>query len=403
MDCLNTVYRGNQIQRTGNVGGGNYDYDFPGYTDAADEETEVAYDANGNEIFNLDKEIVAIRYNVLNLPDTIQFANGNRIVNYYFAGGEKSGSVSRTYLTPLSVPLDEVTDSKDPHKDVSESKAGNLVCKNGSLSHILFDGGYFSLSRNYGGSMTNPKIYTYIRDHLGSIRLVCEGNTGEVVQSLEYFPSGLIFRSMCFEWQPYRFTGKELITEHGLNRYDSKARIQDFQIPGFTTLDPLCENYYGISPYSYCAGNPVRYIDSTGRWIESLWDVASLTIGAKSFVENVRQGNVKASVVDGLGMLLDLGAVILPGVPGGAGVAIKTGRTADKTAETLKAMERGRQSEKRVLQEMRATKNTKREMTTLETGEDITVIPDIVTPKNIMEIKDVKIVIIQNKLGENGK
>lgn len=42
-------------------------------------------------------------------------------------------------------------------------------------------------------------------------------------------------------------------------------------------------------------------------------------------------------------------------------------------------------------------------MTTLETGEDITVIPDIVTPKNIMEIKDVKIVIIQNKLGENGK
>ncbi|WP_278585117.1 putative toxin [Coprobacter fastidiosus] len=183
-----------------------------------------------------------------------------------------------------------------------------------------------------------------------------------------------------------------MITEHGLNRYDSKARIQDFQIPGFTTLDLLCENYYGILPYAYCAGNPVRYVDPTGRWIESLWDVASLTIGAKSFVENVRQGNVKASVVDGLGMLVDLGAVILPGVPGGAGVAIKTGRTADKTAETLKAMERRRQSEKRALQEMRATKNTKREMTTLETGEDITVIPDIVTPKNIMEIKDVKIV-----------
>ncbi|RHS41124.1 hypothetical protein DWV37_15655 [Tannerella sp. AF04-6] len=64
---------------------------------------------------------------------------------------------------------------------------------------------------------------------------------------------------MCFEWQPYRFTGKELITEHGLNRYDSKARIQDFQIPGFTTLDPLCENYYGISPYAYCFNNPVRF------------------------------------------------------------------------------------------------------------------------------------------------
>lgn len=75
---------------------------------------------------------------------------------------------------------------------------------------------------------------------------------------------------MRFEWQPYRFTGKELITEHGLNRYDSKARIQDFQIPGFTTLDPLCENYYGISPYSYCAGNPVRYVDPDGRDLKGI-------------------------------------------------------------------------------------------------------------------------------------
>ena len=70
---------------------------------------------------------------------------------------------------------------------------------------------------------------------------------------------------MRFEWQPYRFTGKELITEHGLNRYDSKARIQDFQIPGFTTLDLLCENYYGISPYAYCFNNPIRFIDIDGR------------------------------------------------------------------------------------------------------------------------------------------
>ncbi|WP_455498822.1 hypothetical protein [Coprobacter sp.] len=41
--------------------------------------------------------------------------------------------------------------------------------------------------------------------------------------------------------------------------------MQEFQIPGFKSLDPLCEKYYSISPYVYCAGNPVGRIDPDGR------------------------------------------------------------------------------------------------------------------------------------------
>jgi hypothetical protein len=33
----------------------------------------------------------------------------------------------------------------------------------------------------------------------------------------------------------------------------------------FTTLDPLAEKYYAVSPYAYCANNPVRFIDITGE------------------------------------------------------------------------------------------------------------------------------------------
>ena len=29
-------------------------------------------------------------------------------------------------------------------------------------------------------------------------------------------------------------------------------------------VDPLAEKYYGISPYAYCAGDPVRYVDRDG-------------------------------------------------------------------------------------------------------------------------------------------
>jgi hypothetical protein len=37
----------------------------------------------------LDKNSVTIRYNILNLPETIQFGNGRQIINSYDAGGHK--------------------------------------------------------------------------------------------------------------------------------------------------------------------------------------------------------------------------------------------------------------------------------------------------------------------------
>ena len=43
----------------------------------------------------------------------------------------------------------------------------------------------------------------------------------------------------------------------------------------FTTIDPLCEKYYHLSPYSYCGGNPVNRIDLHGDSITIL-DMASI-------------------------------------------------------------------------------------------------------------------------------
>jgi hypothetical protein len=35
----------------------------------------------------------------------------------------------------------------------------------------------------------------------------------------------------------------------------------------FTSVDPMAEKYYNISPYAYCANNPVNYIDPHGDTI----------------------------------------------------------------------------------------------------------------------------------------
>jgi RHS repeat-associated protein len=64
--------------------------------------------------------------------------------------------------------------------------------------------------------------------------------------------------------QPYKYNGKELDRMHGLNMYDYGARMYSPVIGRFTTMDPLAEKYYNISPYAYCANNPVNAIDPTG-------------------------------------------------------------------------------------------------------------------------------------------
>ena len=64
--------------------------------------------------------------------------------------------------------------------------------------------------------------------------------------------------------QPYKFTGKELETTHGQCLYDFGARWLDPLLPRWTSTDPLAEAYYHVSPYAYCAGNPVSFVDPDG-------------------------------------------------------------------------------------------------------------------------------------------
>jgi RHS repeat-associated protein len=56
--------------------------------------------------------------------------------------------------------------------------------------------------------------------------------------------------------------------EHGANLYDFEARTYDPATGRFLSIDPMVEKYYSISPYAYCANNPVKFVDSDGRDIK---------------------------------------------------------------------------------------------------------------------------------------
>ena len=113
-------------------------------------------------------------------------------------------------------------------------------------------------------------FHYYIRDHQGNNRVVANYQ-GTIEQATHYYPyGGILSQSTNQGVQKYKYGGKELDLMHGLDMYDFGARRQDPETGMFTSMDPMCEKYYNISPYSYCAGNPVRYVDMDGKFIANI-------------------------------------------------------------------------------------------------------------------------------------
>ena len=115
------------------------------------------------------------------------------------------------------------------------------------------------------GYIASDTLHYYIKDCQGNVRSVVRQD-GAVVESNEYYPYGGLF-SATASVQPYKCSSKELDRTHGLDLYDSEARWYDSLLGRTTTMDPKAEKYYSISPYLWCAGNPVKNVDPSGRII----------------------------------------------------------------------------------------------------------------------------------------
>ena len=273
-DALNIQYTGNHVKKvsSGSLVSG-YDFGSMSYPDLSDASIEYYYDNNGNLIKNLDKGVVATRHNFLNLPDTIQFQNGNQIINSYLADGRKVKAVYKTYSTGIVVPQDAVYHGNAYYDVSTDEWDGHYMYRSwyGDTPRMFMvqtPEGY--VGANYVGidSHRNYAYYYYVHDHLGNVRITRNSQGYYADQSLEYYPSGVLFdRSTEKERQPYMFGGKELVSMHGLNEYDFTGRWQYSIIPSFTSMDPLCEKYYSVSPYVYCLNNPLKYVDPDGKQV----------------------------------------------------------------------------------------------------------------------------------------
>ena len=90
--------------------------------------------------------------------------------------------------------------------------------------------------------------------------------SGQPVQHLQYKPFGESFIDQHDPNSDYterfRFTGKERDTETGYDYFG--ARYYSSTLGIWLSVDPLSDKYPSLSPYVYCADNPMRVVDPKG-------------------------------------------------------------------------------------------------------------------------------------------
>ena len=260
-DYINRVqlfYDGNRIIRgEGSPYSGGYN-DMV-YPNLVGKDVEYEYDPNGNLIKNSDNRISLTTYNLLNLPQTVAFSDKSLSVFYYMADGRKIRNATGAYSISTAVPIDSVVKNTDPYISYMSEWNDVYWYQRTQQKYINTPEGNIEVST--GRKMSFSYCYTS-KDHLGSIWLYW--NSLNNSRANIYYPSGIMREKRRSPYN-YGLTGKEIVYDNGLDEYFFGARTLFAPINRFNQPDPLCEEYYHISPYAYCANNFINAVDPDGR------------------------------------------------------------------------------------------------------------------------------------------
>ena len=207
------------------------------------------------------------------------------------------------------------------------------------------------LLAEFGGTAPEAGGTRYLTpDHLGSTRVVT-GEDQSVLSRHDYLPFGEEigttyggrssvsgYTASLADGPAQKFTGQERDNESGLDYFG--ARYFSGAGGRFTSADAPFADQFASDPqswnlYAYTRNNPLRYVDKTGNILESPWDILNVGIGVVSAGVNIAEGNYLDAAVDLAGVVVDVAATAIPGVPGGAATAIRASRAAGGVARAV--------------------------------------------------------------------
>jgi RHS repeat-associated protein len=241
---------------------------------------DYEYDINGNLTVDTNKNITDIIYNHLNLPELIIFSSPEGSIGYkYSATGVKLEKMAMTVGSPGSVTSTQYAGAFIYDKT---NTIGGMPNPNPPPPPV-FELQFISHPEGYAQPNTLGTfdyIYQY-KDHLGNIRLSYKNNGNmtnpdlEILEENNFYPFGLkqkgynnnVSANSNSVASKFKYNGKELNEELGLNMYDYGARMYDPAIGRWHVTDGKAELYFANSPYVYALNTPPNAIDPDGNLV----------------------------------------------------------------------------------------------------------------------------------------
>ncbi|AFY03088.1 RHS repeat domain-containing protein [Bdellovibrio bacteriovorus] len=106
------------------------------------------------------------------------------------------------------------------------------------------------------------KIYKFLKDHLGSPRLIVEAILGTIAQRLDYTELGKITFDSNQDFQPIGFAGG--LVDHDTKLVRFGARDYDPEVGRWTSKDPILFKGGDTNLFGYVENDPVNFADASG-------------------------------------------------------------------------------------------------------------------------------------------
>ena len=322
----NIVYsydsRGNITSVVGSAGE-NWTYSYLGdrvsfLARSGQETVSFAHDSSGRMTYD-GLEGVSIEYNFIDLPQKV-IRNGVSLANYFY--------LSKGGKTCVMKPDGQGIVYRGPFT-YRRSASGALTFESVLCAE---------------GRLTDGNAMLYVTDHLGSVVAMVRASDGALFKATNYgaygnessltsntaeLPSGVSIRD--------NYTGKEWQNpDFGVSFIDFGARHYSSNLCRWLAPDPFSEKYYGLSPYTYCAGNPVNAVDVDGRIWDTVIDIGCILYDVGSAVYHHVKGNKEASFEQLKAAGTDLVFALIPGV---SSVSVKGMKNLCKGIDIIKLQE----------------------------------------------------------------